>query len=133
MEIPRIIMVTFMFALLSFSAFWGFWENVENFRFNIIIFGHNSRTTRHHGNSDQIFGFLDYFYIRLVYFCEKRFSSNSSVKQINLKNMTLPVSPILKIIPMEPMNLYYYKCTKIHVCKRYFKKLKIIYWINSYI
>ena len=31
------------------------------------ILGHNLRTTRHNGNSDQIFGFLDWFYIRLVY------------------------------------------------------------------
>ena len=60
------------------------------------ILGHNSRTTRH-GNSEQIFGFLDSFYIRLVYFSEKIFFS-FLVKQMNWKNMTLPIPSCLNVI-----------------------------------
>ena len=38
-------------------VFFGEGENVDNFWFDIIIFGHNPRTT--YGNSNQIFGYLD--------------------------------------------------------------------------
>ena len=54
------------------------------------IVGHNLWTT--YGNSDQILGFLDWFYIRLVYFSEKNI-----LQFWNWKIIAPLVSPCLKL------------------------------------
>ena len=84
---PPLIMVTFIFASFSFLFCFVFRGRGKCRKLSFL-----------HWPYLKTYGFLEWVYVRLVYFLWKKYSLVFFSKTNKLENMGLPVSPILKSI-----------------------------------